>query len=350
VGRQDEVPGMKERAGVSAAAPSVPAEVCDAIRGACHVALVGHVNPDADCVASIAALWLALPELGKTPYAVLPEGTVSRRMSYLVRHSGLRPATREELRCCDLTLVLDTAKERRVNVVGKLEALPGVPVVNIDHHATNPRFGRWNWVEGSASSTSELVYRLLRALGCQVTPTIATLLYAGIHTDTQGFSLTNTTPASLEIAHALAAAGARIHDICEKLHRSVSPGEFELLKVIYANTRVSEDGLLAWSTASYQEIAATGCDAAVIDDQVEIPRSIERIALAILFTEGQPSRVRMNFRSEQGISVLELAQQFGGGGHHASAGARLEGTLADVTARVLPAARAYLARLNLPSS
>ena len=289
------------------------------------MALIGHVTPDADCIATIGALWLALPELGKTPHAVLPAGTVSRRMAYLVKQTGLRPATDEEIRGCDLAIVLDTAKERRVNVTGKLEAMPGVPVVNIDHHATNPQFGKWNWIVGDASSTSELVYELLCALGCQITPTIATLLYAGIHTDTQGFSLSNTSASSLRVGHDLAAAGALIHDVCEQMHRSQSRAEFELLKVIYGNTRASEDGRLAWSSVSHAELSETGCDAAVIDDQVEVPRSIEGISVAILFSEGDPGKVRMNFRGERGVSVLELAQQFGGGGHHASAGARLEG-------------------------
>ena len=322
-----------------------PLEICEAIRSASRIALIGHVTPDADCIASIAALWLALPELGKTPCAVLPEGTVSRRMEYLVRQAGMPPATTDEIRRCDLAVVLDTAKERRVNLDGKLEALPGVPVVNIDHHATNPGFGRWNWVSARASSTSELVYSLLRALGCQVTPTIATLLYAGIHTDTQGFSLTNTTPGSLRVGHELAVAEARIHEVCEQMHRSQSRHEFALQKVIYANTRVSEDGRLVWSTASHAAITAAGCAASDIDDQVEIPRSIEGILVAILFTEGDPGKVRLNFRGEPGVSVLELAQQFGGGGHHASAGAHLKGTLEEVIARVLPAAREFAARL-----
>lgn len=336
---------MKERGTLGGGILEVPPEVRDAIRAAARPALIGHVTPDADCVASIASLWLALPELGQAPRAVLPEGTVSRRMGYLVRHAGLTPASEEEIRQADLAIVLDTAKARRVNLPGKLESLPGVPVVNIDHHATNTGFGSWNWVVGRASSTSELVYALLRCLGCQITPTIATLLYAGIHTDTQGFSLTNTTPQSLAVAHELALAGARIHAVCEQMHRSQSRAEFELLKVIYANTRVSEDGRLAWSTASYEEITRAGCTAAVIDDQVEVPRSVEGIAAAILFTEGEPGKVRMNFRGEGGVSVLELAQRFGGGGHHASAGARLEGHLDEIVARVLPVALEYVAAL-----
>ena len=333
---------MSEAENSDVGSESVPAGVCDAIRAADRIALIAHVTPDADCFGAIGSMYLALPELGKYPYAALPEGTVARRLAFLVEMAGVTPATGAELAECDLALVMDTAKDRRVNVDGKLEALPGAKVVNIDHHATNTRFGQWDWVEGDASSTCELVYLLIRALGCQITPTIATLIYAGIHSDTQGFSLSNTTTRSLAIAHELARAGADIIHTCERLNRSRSRSEFELLKLVYKNTQVSEDGHLAWSTADHQEIHAAGCHANDIDDQVEIVRSIEGVKVAILFSEGREGNIRMNFRGERGISVLELARQFGGGGHHAAAGAILDGTIEEVTSRVIPAAKEYV--------
>lgn len=320
-------------------------EVCDAIRAADKIALIAHVTPDADCLGVIGALHLVLPELGKYPFAALPEGTVARRLAFLLELAGVQPASSEELAACDLAIVCDTAKSRRVNLEGKLEALPNAKIINIDHHTTNTRFGTWNWVEGDASSTCELIYLLLKELGCQITPTIATLIYAGMHTDTQGFSLSNTTTRSLQIAGELATAGADIIGTCERLNRSRSRSEFDLLKVIYHNTRVSDDGRLAWSTANYDEITATGCHANDIDDQVEVVRSIEGVKVAILFSEGNQGKIRMNFRGERGVAVLELAKEFGGGGHLASAGAILDGTIEEVTGRVIPAAEEYVRRL-----
>jgi phosphoesterase RecJ-like protein len=325
---------------------TVQPEICDAIRAANKIALIAHVTPDADCLGVIGALHLALPELGKYPFAALPEGTVARRLAFLVELAGVRPASSQELAACDLAIVCDTAKARRVNVDGKLEALPNTKVINIDHHATNTQFGTWNWVEGDASSASELVYLLIKALGCQITPTIATLIYAGMHTDTQGFSLSNTTTRGLQIAGELAQAGADIIDTCERLNRSRSRSEFGLLKVVYSNTQVSADGRLAWSTVNHAEITASGCHANDIDDQVEVVRSIEGVKVAILFSEGNQHKVRMNFRGERGVSVLELARQFGGGGHYASAGAILDGTIDEVTARVIPAAEEYARQLE----
>lgn len=320
-----------------------PEAAVRAIRGAARIALVGHVTPDADCLGAIGGLWIALAELGKYPHAALPAGTVSRRLAFLVQHAGMTPAAMHELKQCDLVVVLDTAKDRRVNLEGKLEALSGVPVLNVDHHATNPGFGKWNWVDAQRSSTSEMVFELIAALGCRITPTIATLLYAGMHSDTRGFALVNTTARSLAVAHELAAAGARVAEVCERLHRSYSRGEFELLRTVYANTRVSPDGRLAWSSLSTEEIAASGCAASDIDDQVEVPRSVEGIALALLFSEADTGKVRINFRGEGGVSVLELAQQFGGGGHRGAAGAMISGALRAVMEQVIPVAMRYAA-------
>lgn len=320
----------------------VPPEVREALLEAERVLLVGHVTPDADCLGSMGGLAHALRAMGKSAVASLPAGSVSRRLAFLAEAGGLAPATRDEMRSCDLVAVVDTAKASRVNLEGKLESLGDLPVVNIDHHATNPGFGRYNWVDANRSSTAEMVYEVVRTLGAPLTAPLATLLYAGIHTDTQGFSLPNTTPRSLAVAHELAAAGVDVPHLCERLHRSFSAGEFALLRVVYANTRVSADGRLAWSTASHDEIRAAGCTASDIDDQVNVPRSIEGIRIAMLFSEGNRGKVRINFRGERGVPVLDLARRFGGGGHHEAAGAILDGDVGAIAERVVAEAHAYL--------
>lgn len=314
-------------------------DATDAVRAAARVALLGHVNPDADCLGSMGAMRLGLTALGKSCVLSLPPGSVARKLVYLTTLGGMSGGSLEELRACDAALILDTAREKRVNLAGEAAAFAALPpIINVDHHATNTCFGRINWIDSHRSSTAEMVFELLTALGCALTREMATLLYAGVHSDTQGFSLATTTPRCLDVAHRLAAAGADVANVCERLHRSQTREEFALHKLIYQNTRSSPDGRVAWSSASHAELAATGCDANVIDNQVEIPRSIEGIAIAMLFTEGQPGVIRVNFRGEGGTAVLPLAEQFGGGGHVASAGARVRGELNDVIERVVSAA------------
>lgn len=335
---------------MSVSASPVPTDVCDAIAGATRVALTGHVTPDADCLGVIGAMYLALRDLGKQPFVSMPAGSVSRKLEFMVGLGGWSPASPEQLAACGLLIAIDTAKANRVNIDGKLDALPQASVLNIDHHASNTMYGHANWVDGARSSSCEMIYELLRALGVAITPTIATLLYAGVHNDTQGFSLANTTPRSLAVAHELAEAGAAIADTCERLDRSYNAAEFALRRTVYANTRVSDDGTLGWSTADYDEIHGAGCTAEDIDDQVEIVRSIEGVRVAVLFSEGVRGKVRMNFRGDRGMPVLELARQFNGGGHEMAAGAILDGTVPQVVERVLAAARAYIAARRASNS
>ncbi|QOJ14497.1 MAG: bifunctional oligoribonuclease/PAP phosphatase NrnA [Planctomycetia bacterium] len=321
-----------------------PAGVLELLRGARRVGLVAHVTPDADCIGSMGALWHALRARGAEVTVFTAAGSVSRRMGWLAEFCSVPLASDAAVESCDLIVALDTARERRVNVEGGWDRLSGRALLNVDHHPTNTRFGTACWIEPAASSTCELVFELIAALPGEITADIATLLYAGIHADTQGFSLSNTTARSLRVAHELAVGGARIAELCERLHRANSRQEFELLKQIYSNTRVSADGRLAWSRASLAEIEASGCTVNDVEDQVDVPRSIDGIDVAILLTEGIPGKVRVNFRGEGDVNVLELAQQFGGGGHVARAGAMISGSLDEVAERVVRAAEEFVRR------
>jgi len=262
--------------------------------------------------------------------------------------SGAAPiATPEDFAAADGFVAVDTAKKDRCSVGPVLRETDwsgGKPLINIDHHATNTRFGTVNWVVDDAGSASELVYELLRAANRPFTPLIASLLYAGIQSDTLGFSLPTTRSSALRAAADLVALGADVGELGECLSRSHRKSEFDLLRVIYANTKVVGDGRIAYSSASFDEIHQAGCTAADIDDQINVPRSLDGVQLAMLFTEGRKGKTRINFRSSGKVTVLALAEQFKGGGHIQAAGAILDATLADAVAVVIPRAIEHIKR------
>jgi phosphoesterase RecJ-like protein len=79
-----------------------------------------------------------------------------------------------------------------------------------------------------------------------------------------------------------------------------------------------------------------------LDGVVEFPRSIEGVRMALLFREVSQGRVKVSLRSVGDVDVAAFAKEFGGGGHTKAAGLALHGSLAEVQATVLGAARAYL--------
>jgi phosphoesterase RecJ-like protein len=64
--------------------------------------------------------------------------------------------------------------------------------------------------------------------------------------------------------------------------------------------------------------------------------------MALLFREMSQGRVKVSLRSVGDVDVAAFAKPFGGGGHKHASGVSLEGSLADVQARILTAARRYL--------
>jgi len=229
-------------------------------------------------------------------------------------------------------------------VPGQWKALqaPGRTFVNVDHHASNQEFAALNWVVSSASSTSEIVYWMLCKANLPIDSTTASLLYCGIWGDTAGFSLPNTTGSALQAAAGLVNVGADVEFVGLHMCRSVDNGEFQLQRLVYDNTRVVADNRIAYATIDYQELASTGCTAADIDDQVEIPRMLEGASIAMLFSEGHRGKVRINLRGEGGTDVLTLAQKLGGGGHRQAAGTIVSGNIPEVVGRVLAEAETYL--------
>ena len=307
--------------------------------------VVTHLVPDADALGSSLAMVQACSSDGCRPKLSLPERSVSQRLAFLCDWARPVLATVDDFADADGFVVVDTAKKERCAVGPERKNVDWSgdrPIVNIDHHSSNTRFGQVNWVVGDASSAAELVYLVLLATTRPIDALIASLLYAGILTDTLGFSLPTVTAFSLSAAADLVARGADVKELGERLCRSLRQDEFDLLRVIYANTKTAADGQIGYSSAGYDEIHRAGCTAEDIDDQINVPRSLKGVRLAMLFTEGRKGKTRINFRGSGDVTVVELAKEFDGGGHRQAAGAVLGCQLEDAIARVVPRAVAYV--------
>lgn len=307
--------------------------------------LLGHVTPDADCLGSCLGLAGALRERGVDAKVGLPPDCVAERLAFMLELDSSIPIERHVSPDSDRdsVIILDTATEKRINVGTTITPPPSAVRLNLDHHITNTDFGAFNWVDPHASSTCEMIARLLQELRWPISPPVASLLYAGIHGDTGGFSLPPTTAESLQVAADLVRAGADVTHIGEQLCRSQGRRDFELLRRVYDHTTVVANGAIAYSYLTYHDITESGCKPEDIDDQVSIPRALRGVRIAMLFSEGEPGVVRINLRGEGRTTVVELAQKFGGGGHPQSAGVRMKNkAIQDVIATVIAAAEEHL--------
>jgi phosphoesterase RecJ-like protein len=299
-----------------------------------RVLVVTHINPDGDAIGSLLGFGLALRNLGKDVVMTCAD-VVPELFRYLpaVEEITLKPSGE-----FDLVAVLDVAEARRMGPIA--EALTRPPDLVVDHHVTNPGFGRVNFVDPHAASTAELLTELFEPLGLALTPAIAECLLTGLVTDTLGFRTSNTTVKTLGLAQTLMRAGAdlqRIYDL-------------SLFKRSYSAVRLWAEGLgrmqmkhrIVWARLPLEARTASGYQGFGDADLINVLTSVREADVAVIFVERTDGTVKISWRSVPGINVAQIATSFGGGGHAAAAGAEIPGTMDEVEKVVLEATRAVI--------
>jgi phosphoesterase RecJ-like protein len=215
--------------------------------------------------------------------------------------------------------------------------------INIDHHASNTRFADLNWVSPRMPSTGELIFRLLKEANWPVTQPIADCLFTAVSTDTGSFQYPSTQPSTYHVAGELVKRGADLARICNEVYQSYSLSRVRLVRHVYNQFRLTHDDQIAYFWLKPADFTRTGATTEDAEGLIDHIRAIEPVVVAVLFEEMEPGMVRVSFRSKSPeVDVNQVANQFGGGGHPAAAGARIPGRPMSVQRRVVGALRKAL--------
>lgn len=308
--------------------------IAGAIKAARQVLVASHYLPDGDAVGSAVALTLALEELGREVTAVNHD-PVPRVYSFIPGAERIRrPQDVEAIP--DLVILLDCSDPERLGRdLGERIQESRAIIVNIDHHVSNAGFGNLNWVEPGAAATGELVYRLIKELGVEITPAMATALYTALATDTGSFRFVNTTPAAHVIAADLIARGVDIAGTSLHLWEEKELVALRVLGAVLPTLELAAGGQIAWMAIDLSTFAALGAASEHCEGLVDYPRSIIGVEAGMFFREVEPRVVKVGMRSKRYLDVNELAVYFGGGGHQRAAGCTVRGELREVIGQVV---------------
>lgn len=321
------------------AAPKPVRDLLDALADAKSVCVVGHVRPDGDCIGSQVGLALALEGVGKAVTVWNDDGCPDKLRILDPERRVRRPGSGHRF---DAVVATDCASFERLGRCGDLVRDRGI-FINIDHHASNTRYADINWVSPREPSTGELIYDLCQWAGWKITQPMANCLFAAVSTDTGSFQYPTTTPETLEIAARLVDAGADLGGLCEKIYQSYPITRVRLLRHVYSKFRMAHGDRTAYFWLRKADYARAGADSEESEGLIDHIRAIEGVVVAIMFEEMGVDMVRLSIRSKNpSIDVGAVAALFGGGGHRAAAGARIQGTALSVQRRVLAAVRRSL--------
>ncbi len=297
--------------------------------------VVSHHNPDADAAASALSMALFLRSLGKK-VTVVNEDALPQWLGFLPQAGIWKKASDIDAFDYDAAIVLDCGDRLRIGGVEKL-LVRGKPIVNIDHHITNDKFGTVNWVTGAASSTCEVLFELFEAAHMKITRSLAVLLYSGIMTDTGSFRYENTSPRTLAIAAALVRHGIKVQEMYERLYIGIPVKDLKLFIEVIHQAKLSLGNKVYCVVLPIKTLKAFSSSFDLKEKLFTFLRTVNGIELVAIFTEVSPKETRINFRSQGDFNVAALAQEFNGGGHRKAAGAKVFGGLQTAQKQILAA-------------
>jgi bifunctional oligoribonuclease and PAP phosphatase NrnA len=315
------------RAPMESALPALQSEqdkVIAEIREADKFLLTTHENPDGDALGSLLAMHWILEQLGKDSLMYMspdefPLPWEYRNWTFDARLVGAPP---------------DDVAERTIVFLdcGNIDRMPvdflqaeGLHILNIDHHHDNTRFGTVNHVCPVASSTAEIIWRIAREIGVEITPRIADALYTGLVTDTGRFMYENTTPAAHRMAAELIEAGVEPHQVYRRLYEDLPLRRLHLLQRALASVERHDDGAITIAHLTKRDYEETGALETDSEGVVDHMRAVEGTAVAVLvrelLSEEREGTRKVSLRATDArVDVSQLAREFSGGGHPQAAG------------------------------
>lgn len=311
------------------------------IRRAHTITVITHTAPDADAIGGLLGLTLALRSIGAQVTPACSD-EVATRFHGMPGSDGIVRAVPAPP---DVLIALDCGDRERMGSLADAPGWQSVPILNIDHHVTNTRFGAVNWVDTEATATSEIVLRLIDQLGIALTPDIATNLLHGIVGDTLGFRTPHTTPRALACAMRLMSAGANLAEIMDQQFNQRPYSLLCLWSKALDNMRLEtapdrDHARVIWTQLS--RAAREACQAHDWGNNglSSFLVSADEADVSAVIVEKDDGQIDVSLRAKRPFDVSEAARSLGGGGHPLAAGATLDGPLDKAVERVLAAVKA----------
>lgn len=311
-------------------------EILAAISSGNKFLITAHIRLDGDALGSELALYLMLKDLGKEAVICNQDPTPE--------HYRFLPAAEQIVHLVDrieeydVGFILDCSELERVGNIS-LDVAKIKTLINIDHHVSNNGFSRLKLLDPKASSTGELLYRLMRKMHVKMTKDICTNLYAAILTDTGGFRYSNTRHETLRAAGDLLEGGADPQWISENIYESDSPAKLKLLSKVMETLDMNLELKTASMVVTFEHLRQTGATMDHTDGFVDIPRTVKGVDIAMLYSQTGEKQFKLSLRSKGNINVEKIARIFGGGGHINAAACRIEGNIETIKSQVLDAVK-----------
>lgn len=298
------------------------------------ILIFSHSRPDGDTLGSAMAVKTALKNMGKKAEVVCSSPVPEKYKGIFPEFATVKSLDEVKGKF-SAHLSVDVSAESMFGDCYELFT-SNRNSFNIDHHVSNTRYAKYNFVEDDAACC-EIIYRFISLLGAEITPEIADYLMLGILTDTGDFGHSNVTDKTLEIASELVGYGARLHDITYQMFKNQKKARAMLFGRVISKTKFFLDDKLAIISVLKDDFTSAGASQDMTEGFIDFPLSIEGVEVAVSIMESKNNAYKISFRSKGKVNVNEIASVFGGGGHILASGCMICGFYEDVKDKIIKA-------------
>lgn len=305
-----------------------------------RIVITCHKSPDGDALGSSLALCHVLRRLGKEVNVVTPD-MAPKSLEFVPGVREIVVFTKHELRArnllndAQLIFCLDFNSLHRIDKLGEIIEPLKTKRVLIDHHLEPEDIFDVAISHPEASSTCELVFRVLMQMGLLrlVDRHAASCLYVGLLTDTGGFAYSCDNPELYEI---IASIMRRRFDRVSLYNKAMNTFSADSLRLqgyaISEKMQLFPEHGVSLIVLSKEELERFNYNRGDTETLVNKPLAIPGIYWSVFMRE-DTDKIKVSCRSQGDFSVSDIcARYFNGGGHENAAGGDFNGTLDEAVA------------------
>jgi len=289
-------------------------DIIKTLKDSKSICIIGHIDPDADALASLTVLKNFLTTQFQIPIVDIFAQTeqVQENCEFMLKGQILNP----EMETYDTAIAVDSPNIDRLGIYAHLFSKATSTYV-IDHHNTNLKFATYNIVEES-SSTSEIIFELLESLNYNFTYQDNINIYSAIITDTNNFTTQNTKKSTFYVASKIIEK-INFIDIYNNFFSNISINNAKLLSFAIKNLISLKNNEILISYLSKKHFKKSN---ATVNDITGIVNKLSNIngnkLTCLIFKKNKEYYVSL--RAKNGYNVADLAKKYKGGGHVGASG------------------------------
>lgn len=277
-----------------------------------QIYLAGHKNPDLDSLCSTLALGLILKSINKQVKVYIKEEN-QKEIEYFNCNSIITNNISKE----NFTLIaldLNTKDRLEQEILKNLNKANNT--INIDHHQGNKTNFNIIITKENISSTSEIVYEIMKKLNIKETKTIKELLLTGIISDTEMLTK-NTNKQTLQIIENLIYENTNKEYLINKFYLSKTENQLKIISKLI--TRLKQNKIHYITINMKKSPYKKEKEVNIQKKCLPVVFTNENIKILILIMN-YGKKKKVSVRTKENIDAIKIARLFGGGGHKNSAG------------------------------